>query len=375
MPKVPADGRQGPGVKHEEIYRELQQQFDQGKWRAGQRFPTERELAEQYHVSRPTISRVVNRLRDTGQVRRVVGAGTFVTVEEANPVEHRTFGLFVPGLGRGEIFEPICSRIAERSHEFNFSLIWGSMPAVGPSGGEDRLFATARRFVDRDVDGVFYQPIERDPEASTRNERIIAMLEDAGMPIVLLDSDYLSYPARSLHDLVGIDNARAAFILTNHLLRTGAPRVDFLSQPFAGGACLRRVAGYREALVAAGISPSPEFEHIGDPQSLPFVREIVQGGAADIVCENDETATFLLITLERLALRVPRDVRIAGFDDVKYARLARVPLTTMRQPCSAIGDIAVQTMAARVAYPDLPPRTVCAEAELCVRESTGGSGA
>lgn len=362
-------------MKYEEIYRELQHQFDQGRWKAGQRFPTERELAEQYHVSRPTISRVVNRLRDAGQVRRVIGAGTFVITQDEDEIEHRTFGLFVPGLGRGEIFEPICARIAERSHEFNFSLVWGSVPAGSMEDG-DRLLATARRFVDREVDGVFYQPIEREPNAAETNRRIITMLEGAGIPIVLLDSDYLGYPQRSEHDLVGIDNGRASHVLTGHLLETGERRIDFFRRPFAGTSTERRLAGYRAALAAGcGTGPDPAFEHEGDPQSLDFVRSVLDSGARAIVCESDETATLVLLTLERLGIRVPEEVKLAGFDDVKYARLARVPLTTMRQPCDVIGDNAVQTMSARIARPQMAVRSVNAEAVLCIRESTGGPAA
>jgi len=360
-------------VKYEEIYRELQQQFDQGRWKSGQRFPTERELAEQYHVSRPTISRVVNRLRDAGQVRRVIGAGTFVIIQDEDAIQHRTFGLFVPGLGRGEIFEPICARIAERSHEFNFSLVWGSMPAA-PLDDYHRLVATVRRFIDREVDGVFFQPIEREANAADTNRRIIAMLDEAAIPIVLLDSDYLGYPGRSEHDLVGIDNCRASHVLTTHLLETGEKRIDFLRRPFAGGSTVRRLAGYREALVAAASTgPDPSFEHQGDPQSIDFIRGVLDSGARAIVCESDETATLVLLTLEQLCIRVPEEVKLAGFDDVKYARLARVPLTTMRQPCDEIGDNAVQAMWARISRPRMPVRTISAEASLCIRESTGGT--
>ncbi|HUX14515.1 MAG TPA: GntR family transcriptional regulator [Spirochaetia bacterium] len=357
-------------MKYEEIYRELQQQFQQRKWKSGQRFPTERELADQYRVSRPTISRVVNRLRDAGQVRRVVGSGTFVIDAAEETTAHLTFGLFVPGLGRGEIFEPICARIAELSHEFNFTLVWGSVPANGPVDHEPHLMATAKRFIDHGMDGVFFQPVELESAVSTKNRRIVAMFEEAQIPIVLLDSDYLSYPYRSAHDLVGIDNIRAAYVLTSHMIEKGARRVDFLWQPHTGESRSLRVAGYRDALFSAGVPHLRDFEHEGDPRSLPFVRDLIDGGATDIICANDETAALLMLSFESLNVRVPGDVRIAGFDDVKYARLARVPLTTMSQPYRALGDLAVQTIIARIAQPALPPRTVTAEATLCAREST-----
>ena len=61
-------------------------------------------------------------------------------------------------------------------------------------------------------------------------------------------------------------------------------------------------------------------------------------------------------SLEVLDLNVPEDIRIAGFDDVKYAHLARVPLTTMKQPCRELGELALNTLIERIETPTLPPR-------------------
>ena len=74
--------------------------------------------------------------------------------------------------------------------------------------------------------------------------------------------------------------------------------------------------------------------------------------------------------MNQLGIRVPRDLRLAGFDDVKYSQLAHVPLTTMHQPCRALGEVALRTMIERIAHPWMPPRTVAVSASLCAREST-----
>lgn len=358
-------------MKHEEIYNELQKQLAEGTWKPGQRLPTERELSQRYGVSRPTISRVLNRFRDAGQIRRVVGAGTFVTdAPQSVGARHRTFGLLVPGLGRAEVFEPICARIAERAHQFDFTLTWGSIPADDAIDHEHHLLATAQRFVDDAMDGIFFQPLEREPDAPRKNLRIISLLEEAHLPVVLLDSDYLPYPRRSDHDLVAIDNIASALLLTDHFLEQGARRIDFVWQPNAAATCQLRLIGYREALRRAGLPSGPLYEHEGDPRSIPFARELYESGARDVICLNDETAALLMRSLESLQITVPSDIRIAGFDDVKYAHLARVPLTTIQQPCRSLGDLAVWTMLDRVNNPWLPTRTVTAQATLCTRESS-----
>ena len=359
---------------YEEIYSDLLRQLASGTWKPGDKLPTERELSERYGVSRPTISKVMNRLRDSGQLRRVIGAGTFLAQPETAPAAaHKTFGLFVPGLGLGEIFEPICARIAELSHEYDFNLIWGSIPRDQDVFLEERLKQTAQRFIEHGVDGVFFQPFERDCELKNRNEQLVSQFRAAGIPLVLLDSDFVHYPERSPHDLVGIDNIQAGFVLCEHFLTHERQRVDFLWQPDTAETCSLRLIGYHESLCRAGICPQKEYEHEGDPRDPDFLRDLVGSGARNIMCANDETAVLLMRGLEGLGLKIPKDLRIAGFDDLKYAKLAHVPLTTMRQPCREIGELALSAMISRVENPSLPPRTITATATLNIRESTAAS--
>jgi DNA-binding LacI/PurR family transcriptional regulator len=76
-------------------------------------------------------------------------------------------------------------------------------------------------------------------------------------------------------------------------------------------------------------------------------------------------------TLISLGRNIPRDMRIVGIDDVKYARLLPVPLTTQHQPCRDIGRIALTVMLDRISNPDLPARDVLLGCELIVRQSCG----
>jgi DNA-binding LacI/PurR family transcriptional regulator len=90
-----------------------------------------------------------------------------------------------------------------------------------------------------------------------------------------------------------------------------------------------------------------------------------------VVCANDVTAARLMQTLLALGRRIPEDVRVVGIDDVKYAHLLPVPLTTMHQPCAAIGAIAMATMLERLRHPELPTRDILLPVRLVVRRSCG----
>ena len=94
-------------------------------------------------------------------------------------------------------------------------------------------------------------------------------------------------------------------------------------------------------------------------------------GPDGIVCANDFTAANLMKTLNELNIVVPDEVRMAGIDDVKYASLLPVPLTTIHQPCSQMGLAAVEAMVQRLHKPDLPARDILLNFQLVVRQSSG----
>jgi DNA-binding LacI/PurR family transcriptional regulator len=93
-----------------------------------------------------------------------------------------------------------------------------------------------------------------------------------------------------------------------------------------------------------------------------------------IVCANDRTAGRLMHTLFDLGYAVPDDVRIVGIDDLDYAKLLPVPLTTFRQPTREIGAAALAVMLDRVAQRERATRDILLHGELVVRRSCGGSG-
>jgi DNA-binding LacI/PurR family transcriptional regulator len=90
-----------------------------------------------------------------------------------------------------------------------------------------------------------------------------------------------------------------------------------------------------------------------------------------IVCANDRTAGRVMQLLLKAGYRIPNDIRIAGIDDVAYASLLPVPLTTMRQPCREIGVAAIRAMLERIALPEMPARDILLDSHLVVRESCG----
>jgi DNA-binding LacI/PurR family transcriptional regulator len=132
-----------------------------------------------------------------------------------------------------------------------------------------------------------------------------------------------------------------------------------------------RQRGYKTALLDNGITPGRDWIHSGEPDDPDWVRrELLQGGVTDLICGNDETAASLMHTLDSMSVAIPSAVRIVGFDDVRYAQLLRVPLTTLHQPVSEIGTAAVDLMLWRLSNPGSAARQVLISGELVVRRSS-----
>ncbi|HEY1161347.1 MAG TPA: GntR family transcriptional regulator [Terracidiphilus sp.] len=358
-----------PTAKHRRVFEYLHSHIQSGALKADDRLPSEAELGKLFEASRITVAKAVLDLQRMGLVTRRPGAGTHVLAPQQTT--GRTFGLLIPELGLTEIFEPICHGMMRSPFAGPDALLWGNASA---SEGETAKEAEemVHSFIQQKVAGVFFAPLELSGEKDAANRRIARVLERAQMPVVLLDRSYLPYPERCTHDLVGVDNRRAGYVATTHLLSLGVRRVAFLGEANVANTVDARITGFHEALRHFGLAPEQDPAWRGSPQDEGFVRRLLDTLRPEaIVCANDLTAARLMQTLLGLGVRIPDEVRIVGMDDVKYASLLPVPLTTIHQDCAGIGMVAMATMQERLEHPELPVRDVTVPTTLVVRRSCG----
>jgi LacI family transcriptional regulator len=362
--------------KHSEISRHLETEIASGKYGDGARLPSEIRLVKQFNVSRPTVARAFRDLETKGLIERRAGSGTYVrnTSPTSGRPSTRTLGLLVPGLATTEIFQIICGEIASLARVQDYGLLWGG--STNPREDVDASLSHAeelcRQFIERKISGVFFAPAELESGQEKANRHLAESLREAGIPVVLIDRDMLVFPERSEFDLVGLDNMTSGYMVAEHLIKLGCKRFYFVVRPLSAATVDARIAGVREALARHRIEPDPGWIRTGDPGDMKFVRGLTAGKQADaFICANDFTAATLLRSLQSIGIRAPKDFRVVGFDDVKYATLVSPPLTTVHQPCRDIAVIAFRTMLERLAEPSLPARSIYLTPHLVVRESCG----
>jgi LacI family transcriptional regulator len=202
----------------------------------------------------------------------------------------------------------------------------------------DRELAYVRALIGHRVDAiVFAGGAIEDRSYRTQLKRLLDGFRSLGGVVATLAPH-----AMRTHS-VRIDNVAGARDMTTHLLQLGHRRIAFVAGPEHLRTSHLRLAGYREALVDAGVTPDPDLVEPGG-----FTTE---GGAkataallarfpdlTAIFAANDVMAFGVLHQLVDQGLQVPDGVSVAGFDDISMARFVHPPLTTVRVPMGELGQ-------------------------------------
>ncbi|MBQ6327866.1 MAG: substrate-binding domain-containing protein, partial [Kiritimatiellae bacterium] len=216
------------------------------------------------------------------------------------------------------------------------------------------------------------------------NRAVLSALHDAGIPVVLMDSDFVQPPQRSAYDLVGTDNLRIGYDLAHHMIEAGAKRIAYVTRPKPAPTSMLRGMGVGFAVSEAGLRWRKEdmmFVRYSDAETSvkhpdADVRATAKRIAADrkrpdaLIAGDDYLGVVLMESLREEGLKVPDDILVAGVNGDPVSGRSDPPLTTFVQPCEEIGAAAVELMFSRIETPSLPPREVRLASRFVARAST-----
>jgi LacI family transcriptional regulator len=201
----------------------------------------------------------------------------------------------------------------------------------------------------------------------------LVALRRRGFPFVVLD------PRTALpRDVPAVSAAHfsGARAVTTHLVELGHRRIGVIGGPQDWLASDGRLAGHRAVMSAVGLLP--------DRAILRDVPATVEAGYA-AACElldlpdrptalvgfNDKVAVGVLRAAHERGLRVPEDLSVTGFDDIELSQATQPQLTTVRQPLTEMGRMAVTMLMRILEHDDVDSLQVELGTELVVRGSTG----
>jgi DNA-binding LacI/PurR family transcriptional regulator len=350
-----------------QIYEDLHLSIRNQSYAPGDLLPAEKLICEQYGASRPTVAKAIKMLSDAKLVQRRAGFGTQVLAPKQSGL---TAGILIPQLNENEIFQPMVASMNDTAPTHDLQLAH-PYELNRPQDHKAIALSQAEQFIKKKVNGVFFAPLDNIADSEAFNLSIAERFIEKGIQVVLLERDIYPWPRQAPFDLICIGNIEAGYTMANHLLEQGCKKLAFVSPKNPAMTVEHRNIGTREALLQNGFSARSLIRiYIENDDFKKAAAELLASNADGVLCANDATAAALLRALLDLDVKIPEQIKVCGFDDVKYASLLSVPLTSYQQPCQLMGRFAVETMVNRIKHPDSPTHHIALQGTLIARESS-----
>ncbi len=304
-------------------------------------------------ISERTRKRVLKRARQLGYQPNWI-ARSLVT--------RRTYmvGLVIPDLMHS-FFAEVARGVARKFEPMGYHIVMANSDE-NPETEERQIEVLAGR----SVDGLIVASA-----AANGRLRVFRALRTRRIPFVLIDR----MPTGLRAHYVGVKDDEIGFLATEHLIEQGCRRIAHIRGP-AISTGTGRLRGYRRALAKHGLDALPGYVvsgHHDDASGYEAMRELLRINPPPdgVFCYNDPVATGAVRAVLESGLSVPGDVAIIGAGNVHYSDLLRVPLSTIDQSSSGIGETAAALLQHCIeAKTPLPPKRILIPPRLVVRESS-----
>jgi LacI family transcriptional regulator len=326
---------------------------------------TSHDVARAAGVSQPTVSRA---LRDDPRLsektkQRVLDAAhalNYVPSQRGRSLSTRStgqIGVVVTDLGNYFYLE-VLDQLHDVLKESDLRML-----VLTPEEG-DRESLT--QLVDGSLDGAVLTTTNLDSD-------LPAQLAKRGFPFVLLNREVDDAPG----DVCVVDNPMGATLAAKEMLALGHTEIAAIFGPQITSTGRDREAGFRAVLADAGIVMAEDrwrrcpFDFASGRSAA---LELIESRPTAIFCANDIIALGAFNAITGRGLRMPEDMTLIGFDDVRLAAWEAFELTTVRQDIPRMTTVATDLLLSRIEAPRnevLMPRRVVLEPTL-VRRCTHG---
>lgn len=222
------------------------------------------------------------------------------------------------------------------------------------------------------VDGIIVRPVA---------ERIEDVYENINIPIRVIES----FPTGRYSSCVQVNHRMGGYLATKHLIQCGYKKIAFLGGKEDAYVSIERLRGYKEALSEFNI----KYKKIIMLDGLVNVKDDISKGyisigydlASELLSTNKDVDGILAINdivalgalqyIEEKSIRFPDEIGVIGFDNVSYAQLPQIQLTTVHQPKIKLGRLLFNTILSEIDEKDkFHPNVIKLEPELIIRKST-----
>jgi LacI family transcriptional regulator len=326
---------------------------------------TIKDIAKKANVSVTTVSRVLNDKPDVGddtrkKILKIIDEMNYNPNSVARGLvmqKTHTIGLIIPDISN-PFFPQIVRAVEDKAQELGYSVILFNT---------DNHLARERKAVElfksKQLDGLIVS-------LSLGNEKILKDLKAENYPVVQIDRSVLDYH----YPLISIDNKKSAYQMVEYMIKKGYKKIAHISGDLNTTTARDRLEGYKKALKNHGIPIKNEYIIEGEYtqnsayQAMQSLLDLENRPRA-VFAANDLSAAGVYKALFEAALEIPKDIAVAGHDDINLASLLKPELTTMRQPKYEMGERAVTILLEMINKQEFEIKDQILTTDLIIRES------
>lgn len=336
-----------------------------------------KDIADQLGLSRITVSKVINNKPGVSMetrkkvIRRLAECGYEKLSEQQLDLvaEHRT--------------EPV-KCIAVLAVTPDFSEFWlkiiNSISRALNQTGYDFIYS----ILVKDAEQNYVLPKIIDPRhvsgaivINVYDDSVIRSLIRRNIPAVLLDTTPAMFRQNVPGDLVLLDGKRSIYEITSHLIQKGITELGFIGDITYSKTILDRWEGFRKALTAHKIPMNADLCftsssrcHFYEREEIVDILQNVSQLPQAFVCGNDFIAFMLIDYLKGRGFRVPEDIVVSGYDNIREKITSESHLTTVKVDTEILGRRLVRQILMRIETPAMPKEIIYVEPDVVYRRST-----
>lgn len=326
---------------------------------------TIKDIARELNISYSSVSRALNNKSGVSQKTRkkVLDAAKKMEYQPNDLARglvtraSNTIGVIIPDI-MNPFFAEITKGIMETANVMGYDVF------LCVSGWDtDKEAEYIKALQEKRVDGIILEPSKGQKDF---------VFQNVETPMILLES----WP-NGKYSFVEVDNEKGGYIGAKHLIECGYKNIAFLGGREDSHFNMQRFSGFKKALEELGECVEDFYPLYGDfglTSGYDLAWELFHSGKkvdAVFAC-NDVIALGVLQCAEELDKKIPEELGLIGFDNIVYARLPQIKLTTVHQPKYAMGKIALETLIEEIKGKDEERiiKKITLEPELIIRKTT-----
>ena len=329
------------GYSYFQLKKLFLKEIEARNWTAGQKIPSERDLAVRYQVSRTTVRQAIAELTKEGFLETLPGSGTFVSEgRTSHRPQQKTIAFLVCTRGKPHytvttnlFYAQILRGVEQQAREQGYHCI---VATVDELSSDD----AALESICQKVDGLIIGELH--------SEKFLQQVEALSIPAVLISPSLASAKI----DVLEIANEEGSLQAIRHLAAIGHKKIAYLGGSSHSLPALRRLEGYRKALKEHNL---PVHEDLIKICGWDFgnaghaTRELLKTCQfTAIFAASDILAMAAIQELKTAGLCIPDDLSVVGYDDLETSAQTSPALTTVTVYKEFMGRVALKTLLARM---------------------------